>query len=270
MSHKLPLVALAGLLIALTQPVVAPPARADSLLVDPLTSNAFVRSSEDARSARGLLRARARAVLSSEISGRIVALPYREGERFAAGEVIARIDCAIYEAQLQGAQAAERFAQRQLEQKRELVRLRAAGEIEIGLALARLEEAAAQSALQAVLASRCELRAPFSGAVVELRANPGETLAAGAPLIEIVDDSDFEIRILAPSSWLAWLATGQSFTFHLDEVGEARAARVEAIGASVDAGSQTILVVGRLLQPGAGLVPGMSGSARFAPEAVSR
>jgi membrane fusion protein, multidrug efflux system len=250
------------------------PLRAQILLSDPLTQamphNASDGESASGFSARGLLSARARAIVSSEIAGRIVEIPFREGERFAAGDALARFDCAIYDAQLAGARGAELFAQRQLEQKRELVRLRSAGEIEVGLAQARLDEVAAQAALQAVLVSRCTVSAPFAGAVVARAANAGESVAAGAPLIEIVDNSDYEIRVLAPSHWLAWLAVGQLFTFVIDEAGESRAARVEAIGASVDAASQTILVIGRLLAHTDRLVPGMSGSARFEPVSVRR
>lgn len=268
MTHSLAFILLA---LALSAPFA--PSHAEILLSDPMlgTSAEPLRPNGEnmnQRSARGLLSARARAVVSSEIAGRIIALPFREGERFEAGEALVLFDCAIYDAQLAGARGAELFALRQLEQKRELVRLRSAGEIDVGLAEARLYEVAAQAALQEVLVTRCTVRAPFAGAIVAREANAGESVAAGAPLIEIVDDSDYEIRVLAPSHWLAWLSVGQPFTFDIDEAGESLAARVEAIGASVDAASQTILVIGRLITHDDRLVSGMSGSARFAPEAV--
>jgi len=274
MSHARPLPGLACIALALAFSAFHTPLRAQVLLSDPLSQampgNVSRDESANAHSARGLLSARARAVVSSEIAGRIVELPFREGERFAAGDALARFDCAIYDAQLAGARGAELFAQRQLEQKRELVRLRSAGEIEVGLAQARLDEVAAQAALQEVLVSRCTVRAPFAGAVVARAANAGESVTAGAPLIEIVDDSEYEIRVLAPSHWLAWIAVGEPFTFDIDEAGESHAARVEAIGASVDAASQTILVIGSLVTHEGRLVSGMSGSARFAPGAVGR
>lgn len=270
MLYPLALVLLA---LALSAPLA--PSTAQILLSDPLfdSLNQPLSSERDRmgrRSARGLLSARARAVVSSEIAGRITDIPFGEGERFEAGEPLALFDCAIYDAQLAGARAAERFARTQLEQKRELVRLRSAGEIEVGLAKARLDEVAAQALLQEVLVSRCTVRAPFAGAVVSRAANAGESVAAGAPLLEIVDDSDYEIRVLAPSHWLAWLEVGQPFTFDIDEANQSHVARVEAIGASVDAASQTILVIGRLQVHGDRLVPGMSGSARFDPAPAER
>ena len=274
MSYARLLHGLACIALAFAFSASEAPLRAQILLSDPLAQamphNLSSVEGNNGFSARGLLSARARAIVSSEIAGRIVEIPFREGERFASGDALALFDCAIYDAQLAGARGAELFAQRQLEQKRELVRLCSAGEIEVGLAQARLDEVAAQAALQAVLVSRCTVRAPFAGAVVARAANAGESVAAGAPLIEIVDDSDYEIRVLAPSHWLAWLTVGEPFTFEIDEAGESLAARVEAIGASVDAASQTILVIGRLLAHTDRLVPGMSGSALFAPPAVER
>lgn len=215
--------------------------------------------------ARGLVRARAQAVLSSEIAARIVAIPLAEGQRFRAGDTLVAFDCAAYEAQLAAARAAESAARHVLQQRRDLARLQAVGIAEVGLAEARLQEAEAQSALNQINTRRCFVSAPFPGAVVERRVQTAESVTAGTALIEIVDDSAFEIRVLAPSTWLAWLKPGASFRFTVEETGETMPARVEAIGARVEAASQTVLVVGRPEGAAARLVAGMSGTARFLP-----
>lgn len=221
-------------------------------------------------SARGLLRARAQAVLSSEIAGRVLELPVSEGHRFAKGAVLARFDCTAYAAQLAAAKAAESAAGRFLAQKRELMRLQSAGAFDVSLAEAKLEEAQAQSALQAVPVARCVVTAPFAGAVVERRVNAGESVTAGIALVEIVDDTGFEVRVLAPSSWLAWLTPGQPFRFAVEETGETLSGHVEAVGARVEAASQTVLVVGRLDGRSPRLVAGMSGVAHFTPRRVGQ
>ncbi len=217
------------------------------------------------RAARGLLKARSQAILSSEIAGRVLDMPVAEGGRFARGALLVRIDCAAYDAQLAAARAAETAARHQLDQKTELLRLRSAGTFDVGLAEARLDEARAQTRLAEVATGRCQILAPFDGAVVERRVSIGESVVAGTAAIEIVDQGDFEIRILAPSAWLAWMRPQARFSFQVDETGEALPGRIEAIGARIDAASQTILLVGRLDRSSPRLVAGMSGTARFDP-----
>ena len=55
---------------------------------------------------RGKSRPVTAATLASELSGRIVELPFSEGESFKKGDTLARFDCSAYQAQLNAAQAA--------------------------------------------------------------------------------------------------------------------------------------------------------------------
>ena len=57
-------------------------------------------------SARGILRAQDQAVLASEINGRVLEMPFRDGESFHRGDLLVRFDCSAYQAQLAAALAA--------------------------------------------------------------------------------------------------------------------------------------------------------------------
>ena len=59
---------------------------------------------------------------------------------------------------------------------------------------------------------------------------------------------------------------GQPFKFIPDETGKPLNAVIKRLGARIDEGSQTLLLIGGLPEDATGLVAGMSGSARF-PEA---
>jgi membrane fusion protein, multidrug efflux system len=258
-------------LLGLSVPAAAQSQRPATSQTDPLITpsspqGAASAGTESTLSARGLLRARAQALLSSEIAGRILELPITEGGRFALGTILVRFDCSAYEAQLAAAKASESAARRFLAQKRELMRLQSAGAFDVSLAEAKFEEAQAQTTLHAVSVSRCIVKSPFPGAVVERRVNAGESVTGGAPLLDIVDDTAFEVRVLAPSSWLAWLKPGQTFRFAVEETGETLLGKVDAVGARVEAASQTVLVIGKLDERSPRLVAGMSGAAHFTPK----
>lgn len=216
------------------------------------------------REARGVLRARDQALLSSELAGRILEMPFAEGQGFAKGDVLVRFDCSAYQSQLRAAEAGVRAAREELAHKRQLASLDSVGRFEVALAEARHAEAEAQSQVYQVQVRRCALNAPFDGRVVARKVQPHESVAAGAALLEIVDNRTLEIHLLMPSRWLGSLKAGDVFSFVPDETGQALQVEVKRIGARIDEGSQTLLLVGALPADATGLLAGMSGTARFA------
>ncbi|TRO14977.1 efflux RND transporter periplasmic adaptor subunit [Ectopseudomonas mendocina] len=236
---------------------------ADDPLLEPLTPTAM-QSGE--RQVRGVLRAHNQAVLSSELPGRIIEMPFTDGQDFSKGDVLARFDCSAYQAQLNAAQAAARATREELNHKKQLAALNSVGRFEVALAEARQAQAQAETQVYQVQVKRCNLVAPFNGRVVQRRAQPHESVANGAPLLEVVDNGTLEIYLLIPSSWLSRIKPAQPFEFTPDETGKPLKATVKRLGARIDEGSQTLLLIGSLPEDANGLLAGMSGSARF-PEA---
>jgi len=230
---------------------------------DPLLANPAPDASSTSTEARGVLRARDQAMMASELSGRIVELPFSEGESFKKGDVLARFDCSAYQAQLNAAQAASRGASEELAHNKQLASLNSVGRFEVSRAEAKLTETQAQSQVYQVQVKRCSVVAPFDGQVVQRKVQRFESVAAGSPLLEIVDNRTLEIHLLVPSRWMGKLKPGQTFSFIPDETGQALTATVKRLGARIDEGSQTLLLVATV--PSAtGLLAGMSGTARFA------
>jgi RND family efflux transporter MFP subunit len=217
--------------------------------------------------ARALVEPRAEAVLSSEIGGRIERLPYDEGDRFAKGDVLVGFDCSFHQAELASARADLTKALRTLENNRQLAELNSIGQLEVALAEADVAKARAQVRLRDLYVDRCRLTAPFDGRVVERPVNAHETVGKDQELMSVIAVGGLRLRLIVPSSWLAWLEPGQGFRLQVDETGRTYAAEVETIGARIDPVSQTLPILGRLTGPAApaDLLPGMSGTARFEP-----
>ncbi|MCI3944047.1 efflux transporter periplasmic adaptor subunit [Pseudomonas syringae] len=230
-----------------------------ALLEDTAPASHSVPASE----ARGVLRATNQAVLASELSGRIVDLPFQEGESFNKGDTLARFDCSAYQAQLNAAQAASRGASEELAHNRQLASLNSVGRFEVARAEARLSETQAQSGVYQVQIKRCSVIAPYDGQVVERKVKRYESVAAGTPMLEIVDNRTLELHLLVPSRWMSKLKPGQTFSFVPDETGQPLTATVKRLGARIDEGSQTLLLIASLPKA-EGLLGGMSGTAHFA------
>lgn len=213
--------------------------------------------------ARGVLRARNQAVLASELAGRIVEMPYAEGQAFKKGEVLVRFDCSAYQAQLNAANSAVRAAREELKNKQQLAALNSVGRFEVALAEARQAQSQAEAQVYQVQVQRCQVKAPFDGQVVARKVQPHESVASGAPLLEVVDNRTLEIHLLVPSRWLSRLKPEQAFDFVPDETGKPLHAVIKRLGARIDEGSQTLLLIGGLPADADGLLAGMSGTAHF-------
>ncbi|MDX1375569.1 MAG: HlyD family efflux transporter periplasmic adaptor subunit, partial [Burkholderiales bacterium] len=107
--------------------------------------------------------------------------------------------------------------------------------------------------------------APFAGRAVKVHVKPHQGVNAGQPLVEIVSEGPFKLRLNVPSKWLAWLKPGTPFEVTIDETGQTYAASVTTINARVDAASQSVELEGRITERSDRLLAGMSGTARFKP-----
>lgn len=224
----------------------------------------------DASVLRGIVRAVARAQISTDIQSPVVELSVREGESFHAGQVLMRFDCARLMAEWDAAKATEQEMRLGFESADYLKRKGAGGSLDAGIAKARLDKAEADARAYAARAKDCSIVAPFDGRVTELGVERFETPPAGRPIIGIVDESSFEIDLIVPSAFLRWVQPGQKLSFAVDETGSTYDASVVRVGALVDPVSQTVKVTAGMTPGDHRVVSGMSGTAVFAAEALSQ
>jgi membrane fusion protein, multidrug efflux system len=202
--------------------------------------------------------------LSAEIAARVEHLPYREGQRFARGEVLVQLDCAMYRARLDRAEAEALEARTSHDVNERLQGMGSISLLEIGVSAARKAVTEADVRLMRTLVDRCVIRAPFAGRVVQQAARAHQYVAEGQSVMEILDDRTLEVEMVLPSQWLRWLAPGLGFEVRIDEIGGSFPATVDRVGARVDPVSQSVRVFGVIASQDSRLMAGMSGVAVFA------
>lgn len=214
---------------------------------------------------RVLLVPETEATLAAEMAGRLVELPVRAGDRVESGQLLAAFDCAIPRARLAKARAERVGAQKTLESNQKLSRLGSFSQLDLDLSESRLREAEASEREAQALVGQCRIPAPFSGRVVSRLVNNHESLTVGQEILELLDDRSLRLELFVPSLWLRWLESGTEFRVSIGETGQDYPARVERIGARVDAVSQSVPVYGRIIGDFPQLMAGMSGDAHFTP-----
>ncbi len=212
--------------------------------------------------ARAVIKALDRALLSSELAGRVTSLPRRAGDAFKKGDLLVALDCDLYQAQAAKVAAEHKGARLKMENARQLKELRSIGALEVTMAESDFTQTQAALRIAQLNAERCSIRAPWPGRVVAVHVNPYENVRQQQELIEIINDRQFEAEVVVPANWMRWLKPGTPLELRVDETGTTASAKVTAITPAIDAVSQTV-VLRATLADGSQLIPGMSATAAF-------
>lgn len=202
-------------------------------------------------------------LLASQIAGRIIDIPFEEGESFKEGETLIQFDCKIYEAQLRKAVADRNAALTRYNANQELAKLNSGSKVELKISKAESDKAAAEIEIVKTQLSYCSVDAPYDGKVVSVLVSPYESVKDGQELVQIIDDSELELEVIVPSKWISRLSKGKTFKVFIDENAKSYTAKIDKVGARVDPVSQSINVVGTIVGNPSGLKAGMSGRADF-------
>jgi membrane fusion protein, multidrug efflux system len=241
-------------------PVVAAPAQVADVAPKPAAAPA---AADPSQIIRGVIQSQSEATIASRMTAGIISMPYKVGQKFGRGALLASFDCSTLRAQYAAANAATAAYKKTYDTNVELDMYQAVGKNEVGVSKANLGKASAEASAVASQLNDCAVYAPFSGVVVEQIAHANEVAATGQPLMKIQDASNLEVQIIVPSNWLTWMKPGAKFNFKVDETGQTVSGSIARLGASVDPVSKTIRVIGNLSAGGATVLPGMSGSAQF-------
>ncbi len=236
--------------------------------------------------ASGYVVARRQATVAAEVTGRLLEVRIEEGQRVRRGEVLAvleptlaRADVASARARAAAGDADLAEAQRVLDRTRALSQQGYASNAALTAAQSRYDQAVAQrnaarSEAQRASAqlSRYEIRAPFSGVVVNKSAQPGEIISpvsAGGGFTRtgvctIVDMASLEIEVDVSEAYIARVSEGQRVEAVLDAYPDVTfPARVIATIPSADRSRATVRVRIGFDQLDPRILPEMAISVRF-------
>jgi len=225
------------------------------------------RAALDKQDIRAQLAPRRFTTIASEIGAKVSRVTVAEGTAFRAGQVLVSFDCSLQQAQLQKAKAVMGAAEHTHAANKRLDELHSVGKVELETSEAELGKAKADVASSGVVLSKCRIAAPFSGRVAEQKVREQQYVQPGQPLLEILDDSVLELEFLVPSRWLAWVKPGYAFQVRIDETGKTYPAKVQRIGARVDAVSQSVKLSAAIDGRFPELIAGMSGQVALTPPA---
>ena len=200
---------------------------------------------------------------SSPISGFIERVLFKEGAVFKKDDVLVEYNCTTMRSEKEKAAAAVRFLKEKAHNMQRLYRLGGASNNEQAEAQSQLKASEEELTIKSYIVSQCSIKAPFDGQVVKLYASPFEYIEQGRPLVEVVNLSHLEIKLILPSEWLSRLKEGTAFQVTLNETKKTYTAEITRLVYSIDAVSNTFVAFARLVNEPSDIKPGMSGTAEF-------
>ena len=238
-----------------------------ALILIPSQSFGFDIASEaeiatEPMSARGVLIAGQSADIAAGMTGRLTSAPYKTGQYVKTGSTLARFNCERQKAELSSLRAAHVTQSLKYENQAELLKMGAAGSLDVSIAKSERDQIAADVSALDIAMKDCTILAPFPGFITARHVDAFESAQAGQPLYSMNRAGTTEVSVIAPSDWAAWVKPGAKFTIKVDETGESVSAKVDRLSAVVDPVSQTIDITARLSGKHNGR-PGMSGIAIF-------
>lgn len=205
----------------------------------------------------GTVEARVSSGLGFRVPGKIVERLVDVGDRVEAGTPVARLDTADLRLALQAAEANVEAARARLQVANDaLARTRSLHEkghvAKAALDKASLEADQAAAALDSAVSSRdqaanqsayAELRADGPGIVTEVRAEAGQVVAAGSPVVVVARDGEKEVKVAVPEQEIRHVRRGLDVAVgYWAEPDLTQTATVREVAGSADPNSRTFAV----------------------------
>lgn len=154
--------------------------------------------------------------LAFEVPGKIADVKIDIGDAVKKDEILAALDPAEMQANLNQAQARFDLAEQALKRFKDLKSKGFISNQELDRANSEFLIAKAQVDLYSVKLEQTFIRAPFDGYIQNRFLDSGTVISPGAPILEIIDSTVVEAHVSVPSNVIEGLKEGEFYNFLID------------------------------------------------------
>lgn len=206
----------------------------------------------------GALRSNESVMLRPEVSGRIAAIGFRDGQPVKRGQMLIQLDAALNEAEVAQAKAELDLANSNLKRTADLASKNFVSGSAQETAASNVEVLAAKLKLAEARLAKMRIVAPFDGVVGIRNVSVGDYVKDGADLVNVEDIGVLKVDFRLPERHFTQLKSGQAVEVAADALPGARyKGGVEAINPRIDANGRSLEVRARLSNADGRLRPGM-------------
>jgi len=234
-------------------------------------------SSASVLDASGYVTARMQATVSSKITGKVLEVFIEEGMFVEKGQILAQLDDSSVQAELNFAKTQLKEAQRVFNRTSELRKDNLASQASLDAAESQVDGLKARLDISKQIVADMQIRAPFSGVVINKAAQPGEMISpvsAGGGFTRtgigtIVDMNSLEVEVDVNESYINRVKPGQPAITNLNAYPNWDiSSEVIAIIPTADRNKATVKVRIGLLEKDARVLPDMGAKVSFLKDQI--
>jgi|TARA_B110000914_G_scaffold226400_1_gene251131 RND family efflux transporter MFP subunit len=229
--------------------------------------------------ASGYVTARMQATVSSKITGKVLEVYIEEGMFVEKNQILAQLDDSTVQAELNFAKTQLKEARRIFNRTLELRKDNLASQASLDAAESQVDGLKARLDISKQIVADMQIRAPFSGVVINKAAQPGEMISpvsAGGGFTRtgigtIVDMSSLEVEVDVNESYINRVQAGQPAITNLNAYPNWDiASEVIAIIPTADRNKATVKVRIGLLEKDERVLPDMGAKVSFLKEQMNK
>ena len=206
----------------------------------------------------GSLRSNESVILRPEVSGRIAAIGFKDGQVVRRGQMLVALDATLNEAEVAQAQAEYELAISSLKRSEDLASRKFISSSAQETAASNAQVAEAKLKLAQARLSKMRIVAPFDGAVGIRSVSLGDYVKDGTDLVNIEDVRVLKADFRVPERNFSQIRVGQTIEIVADALpGERWQGVIEAMNPKIDANGRSLEVRARLDNTSGTLRPGM-------------
>jgi membrane fusion protein (multidrug efflux system) len=204
----------------------------------------------------GSLRGSESTELRSEISGRVSAIHFTDGQAVKAGDLLLKIDDRELSAELAAARTQLQLAKIKADRQTSLLERGLVSKAEYDEVISQRSVLNAQVSLLRARFIKTELRAPFDGRIGLREISPGALITQTARIATIQRMDPLHLDFSVPERYQAQVKPGMSVTLRVDGLDRAFSGTINAIEPRIDEDTRSLRLRAAVPNPDGALLPG--------------
>ena len=180
------------------------------------------------------------AALAAKVMGAIEELPVALGQRVKAGDLLVKISAGEISARVAQAKAQLDQVRGDLDRERALLAKNASTPETVRSLADRFAQTQAMVREAEVMLGYTIVRAPFDGVIARKFADVGDLASPGQPLLEIEDDTSFQVEAGIPDTLAEKLAAGAPLAIEVPASGTKFTGTIVEISSAADPSTRTV------------------------------
>jgi membrane fusion protein, multidrug efflux system len=206
----------------------------------------------------GTLRSNESVIIAPEIAGRVTQLDVKEGEKVAAGTVIATLDQSVYQAQVAQIEASLALSKINYQRASDLLQKNYGTAKNKDEAEEKLHEDQASLMLAEAQLAKTRLVAPFDGVLGLRKVSIGQYLSPGDAIVNLEQIDPLKVDFRVPEAYFSIVKVGQPIGLDIDALpGKSFTGTVYAMDPLLDQNGRAIVIRAHIPNPESRLKPGL-------------